>query len=256
MTDHRPALRATRILLIAAGLLLSQQIASVSAQQALIWTRCGGPIGGLGYDVRMHPTCPDTMFVTDSFAGVFRSFDGGQNWDPVNDGINIRGGDSGDAIKVFCLTIDPVNHNTVWLGLQDQRGIYKSTDLGENWTLLVNGIVETVGLSFRGISIDPDHPDTVYAAGELSSTVWADTLVYGREFDKTMGVVYKTLDGGGTWFEIWRGDNLARYVLIDPRDTQTLYLSTGIMDREAANSGHNHGRAWRSGCPQVNRWWR
>ena len=49
--------------------------------------------------------------------------------------------------------------NTIWLGLQDQRGIYKSTDLGENWTLMVNGIVETVGLSFRGISVDPDHPD-------------------------------------------------------------------------------------------------
>jgi photosystem II stability/assembly factor-like uncharacterized protein len=238
MNSKRAVLRLYSCLLLAAALIASSDHAGVRAEDQLsnTWTRCGGPIGGLGYDVRMHPLHPDTMFVTDSFAGVFRSFDGGQNWQPVNNGITIRGGFSGDAIKVFCLTIDPVNPSTVWLGLQDYRGIYKSTDLGENWTLKVNGITETEGISFRGITIDPNHPDTVYAAGEISSFVWADSIVLGYEFDKTMGVVYKTENGGDDWYEIWRGDNLARYIWIDPRNTQILYVSTGIFDREAADS--------------------
>ena len=38
-----------------------------------------------------------------------------------------------------------------------------------------------------------------------------------------------------SWNVIWRGDNLARYILIHP-NTNILYLSTGIFDREAANS--------------------
>jgi hypothetical protein len=32
----------------------------------------------------MRPDDPDIMYVTDAFAGVFRSTDGGQNWTPIN----------------------------------------------------------------------------------------------------------------------------------------------------------------------------
>lgn len=237
MNNRRSVSRISLCWLLAT-LLVSMHSEGVRSDRQLssTWTRCGGPFGGLGYDVRMHPLHPDTMFVTDSFAGAFRSLDGGFTWQPVNSGITIMGGESGDAIKVFCLTVDPVNPSTVWLGLQNFRGIYKSTDLGATWTLKVNGITETEGISFRGISIDPYAPNTVYAAAELSSYAWAGSLITGYEFDKTMGVVYKTIDGGDNWLEVWRGDNLARYIWIDPRDTQVLYVSTGIFDREAANS--------------------
>ena len=50
------------------------------------------------------------------------------------------------------------------------------------------------------------------------------------------GVVYKSKDAGLHWGKIWGGDNLARYILIDPSDTNTIYVSTGIFDRDAANS--------------------
>src|SRR5512137_36561 len=36
----------------------------------LAWVRCGGPIGGMGYDIRMRPDNPDTMLVTESSTGV------------------------------------------------------------------------------------------------------------------------------------------------------------------------------------------
>jgi photosystem II stability/assembly factor-like uncharacterized protein len=41
---------------------------------------------------------------------------------------------------------------------------------------------------------------------------------------------------------VWRGDNLARYVWIDPRDSRVIYVSTGIFDREAANSDPGQGK--------------
>ena len=53
----------------------------------LEWVRTGGPLGGLGYDVLMRPGDPDTMLVTDAFAGVFLSTDGGTSWAPSSDGI-------------------------------------------------------------------------------------------------------------------------------------------------------------------------
>lgn len=210
---------------------------------SLIWTRTGGPLGGLGYDIRMMPDNPDVMLVSDAWAGVFRSADGGANWLPSNDGITVRTGGTADAIPIFCLTIDPADPNIVWVGTQNTRGIFKSTDGGLTWTRKDQGIKELDGITFRGFAVDPANSNVVYAAAELSSWVWNNGQPRnGREFDMTGGVVYKTTDGGENWIEVWRGDNLARYIWIDPRDTNVLYLSTGIFDREAANSDPQAGR--------------
>lgn len=200
------------------------------------WIRTGGPLGGLGYDVRMRPDNLDILFVTDAFSGVHKSTDGGKTWVSVNNGITTRTGSSGDAIPIFCLTIDPHNHNIIWAGTQNRRGIFKSTDGGSTWVEKVKGVLEDNGITFRGITIDPRSSNIVYAAAEISSFVWAGKSLQGRAFDLTKGVVYKTTDGGENWTAVWRGDNLARYIWINPRNPDVLYVSTGIFDREAANS--------------------
>jgi len=207
-----------------------------AADTSLAWVRTGGPLGGLGYDVRMRPDNPDMMYVTDAWAGVFISTDGGQTWYPSNRGITTRAGESGDAIPVFCLTIDPHDHDTIWIGTQNVRGIFKSTDAGQSWIEKDDGVVEREGITFRGFTVDPRSSDVVYAAAELASFAWSNREQTGREFDKTKGVVYKTTDGGESWTAVWRGNNLARYVWINPDNPDVLYVSTGIFDREAANS--------------------
>jgi len=37
-----------------------------ASNTSLTWVRTGGPLGGLGYDVRMRPDNPDMMYVTDA----------------------------------------------------------------------------------------------------------------------------------------------------------------------------------------------
>ena len=204
----------------------------------LQWVRTGGPLGGLGYDIRMRPDNPDIMYVTDGQAGVHTSTDGGQTWLPVNQGIEERTGPTNDSIPVFCLTIDPNNHDIVWLGLQGPTGIYRSADGGQTWTKRIDGIAETEDgdLTIRHVAVEPGNSQVVYAAGEVSSVVWAGEPMWGKAFERVQGVIYKSNDAGLNWQAVWRGDNLARYVLIDPTDVNTLYASTGIFDREAANS--------------------
>lgn len=209
-----------------------------SSNTLMAWTRTGGPLGGLGYDVRMRPDNNDFMYVTDAWAGVFISSNGGQTWYPSNKGITTRTGESGDAIPVFCLTIDPHDNDIIWIGTQNVRGIFRSADAGQMWVQKDNGIVEYEGITFRGLTVDPRTSDVVYAAAEISSYAWSNQEQTGREFDKTKGVVYKTMDGGENWSAVWRGNNLARYIWIDPRDPDVIYVSTGIFDREAANSDH------------------
>jgi photosystem II stability/assembly factor-like uncharacterized protein len=203
----------------------------------LKWVRTGGPLGGLGYDVRMRPDNPDVMFVTDARAGVFKSKDGGQSWYPANNGITTRMGETGEIIPVLCLTIDPLNPDIVWVGTQSQTGAFKSTDGGETWKKMDHGITEK-SLTLRGFTVDPRSSDIVYTAGEISSWEWNGQPKPGHEFDKTKGVVYKTTDGGQNWERIWGGDNLARYIWLDPRNPEVVYVSTGIFDREAANADY------------------
>lgn len=206
----------------------------------LVWVRTGGPLGGLGYDVRMRPDNPDILYVTDAWAGVHMSTDGGRSWFPSNKGITTRKGDSGDSIPVFCLTIDPHNYDTIWVGTEHAAEIFKSTDGGYTWVEMTNNIANEFedGLTFRGFTVHPESSDIVFAAAELHSWAGGREPRQGREFEKVEGIVYKTTDGGQRWEAVWRGDSLARYIWINPRDPNVIYISTGIFDREAANSDH------------------
>jgi uncharacterized protein (TIGR03437 family) len=186
-----------------------------------VWVRTGGPPGANPGEVRMRPDNPDVMYLADNFTGVSRSVDGGKTWFAFNRGIAMRAGLSGDDIPVHCLTIDPHNPNVIWIGTEGRPGIFKSVDGGETWVQKAWGIYESSWATFRGITVDPRSSDIVYAAASVADGG---------------GVVYKTVDGGENWKAIWRGDNLARYIWIDPRNPDVVYVSTGHWFSAARNS--------------------
>ncbi len=199
------------------------------AYQAGSWTNLGGPPGGIGYDIRMDPRNPDVMYVTDVAAGVSKSVDGGKTWFRTNQGIE---SDISGGVPIFCLTIDPHSPDTVWAGTYITGHLYRSTDMGKTWQRRDQGITH-LGRSFRGITIDPNNPHTIYAAGEVGAWTFGGHGVRGE--------VYRSDDDGAHWRLIWSGDNLARYVWIDPRDSNRIYVSTGIFDRTPANADPEHG---------------
>jgi len=204
-------------------------VTGTHAVQRASWVKTGGPSGGLGYDVRIHPFDKDIMFVTDNPSGVNKSYDGGNSWVQRNEGITARAGTSGDGVPIFCLTIDPNNPSIVWAGTQSMRGIYKSIDDGETWTKKDNGITEWNEITFRSFGVHPQNSDIVFAGAEIT------TGILGEEFDKARGKIYKTEDGGKSWRCVWEGDSLARFVLFDPTNPDIMYASTGIFDRDAYN---------------------
>ncbi|MCU0603897.1 MAG: hypothetical protein MUC33_14690 [Desulfobacterales bacterium] len=204
------------------------------------WDSTGGPLGGLGYDVRIHPANKLTMFVTDNFAGVAKSKNGGSSWYQANSGITTKSGPTADAFNIFSLTIDPNQPDIVWAGTYGEGaafGVFKSTDGGESWVMKTSGIAleGAVGLVFRGFTIQPGDSNVVYAQAEVPTTQ------NGWEFNRVKGRVYKTVNGGESWIKIWEGENLARYLIVHPDNPAILYLSTGIFDREAWNSDCRNG---------------
>jgi photosystem II stability/assembly factor-like uncharacterized protein len=204
-----------------------------------IWTRTGGPIGGLGYDIR-YGSSINEMYVTDNYSGVFKSSNNGATWYPSNRGITGRFWPSGDAIPVFTLNVDPNNINIVWAGLKDVKGVFKSTDSGMTWSDKTpsSTVLPESNFVFRAFTVMPGNSNIVFAAGEIPS----DPIDPGKEFDRVGGRVLRTDDGGATWKSIWYsgdlpgGGNLTRYVIIRPDNPNIIYISTGIFDREADNS--------------------
>lgn len=197
-----------------------------------VWVRTGGPPGGIGYDIRYNFADHDLWYVTDAFSGVHVSTDRGYTWAPSNRGIPPQAGVTGDFIPVFSLTVDPHDPDIIWVGTQNTGHIYRSTDGGDTWVQRDRGVaIQYDALSFRGFTVDPRSSDVVYAMAETT-----------RNFpnpDETGGEVYKTTDGGENWERIWdegMPSALARYLWIDPRDPDVLYVSTGIFDRGAVGA--------------------
>jgi photosystem II stability/assembly factor-like uncharacterized protein len=199
------------------------------------WVQLGGPPGGLGYDIRVDFTNPNIWYVTDAFAGVFRSTDDGSTWFPSNQGIIKETGLTNENIPVFSLTIDPHDSQILWIGTMDTGRIYRSGDGGQTWEERDTGItIDYTLLAFRGFTVDPRSSDIVYAMAETRNTTAVP--ICGKSNDCVGGMVYKTTDAGLHWEVIWKGDmpsSLARYLWINPKNPEILYVSTGIFDRGA-----------------------
>lgn len=239
-TCHQTSLVGSLAVILVVSLGTPPPALGQPAYAGLPWVSTDGPLGGLGYDIRYNFGDPSIWYVTDAWSGVHRSTDRGISWAPTNTGMSIGWGPAGDTIPIFSLTVDPHNPSIVWAGTQNTGQIFKSTNGGLIWTEMSNGIDQTLipHLSFRGFTVAPTGSDTVYAMGEIGSPAWtADgSEAFGRLFDRTMGVVYRSEDGGLNWTELRRPDNLARYCWVNPTDADELYVSTGIHDREAANT--------------------
>jgi photosystem II stability/assembly factor-like uncharacterized protein len=157
--------------------------------------------------------------------GIYKSTDAGKTWTHL--GLRNTQG-------IPALAVDPRNPNRVFAaalghpyGANDERGIFLSTDGGQNWqkVLYVN---ENVGGS--DVEIDPSNPDAVYASlWEVRLGPWED----GNQYDDTGGGVFKSLDGGKTWHPLTNGlpKNIVQVdVAISPSQTSRLYASVATKE--------------------------
>jgi photosystem II stability/assembly factor-like uncharacterized protein len=107
--------------------------------------------------------------------GVFKSADNGETYYSAN---RLAKGTIGN-LTVTSLVFDERNYDTLYLG--SSTGIYKTVDAAATWQYILANI------SVTQIAVDPSNSDIIYAAG----------LSGGN------GKVIKSLDGGGSWIDIY-----------------------------------------------------
>ncbi|MDH5241367.1 MAG: glycosyl hydrolase, partial [Gammaproteobacteria bacterium] len=167
-------------------------------------------------------------------SGVFRSRDGGQNWE--NLGLK-------DSEHIGMIRIDPRDSNTVFVAAQGplwsgggDRGLFKSTDGGQNWRKVLGAGLGNTALDdqYTGVSevhMDPRNPDVMYAVS------WQRFRNVAVLMDGGPGTgIHKSEDGGETWRELSKGlpeENLGKTGLaISPQNPDVIYATIEVANRK------------------------
>ena len=218
----------------------------VAATFAGLEMRSIGPalMSGRIADIAVDPTDQSVWYVGVGSGGVWKTTNSGTTWQSIFDGQG--------SYSIGCITIDPSNPSTIWVGTGENvggrhvgygDGIYRSRDGGATW--------ENVGLResehIGNIIVHPENSNTLFVAAQ--GPLWSAGGERG---------LYKTTDGGATWEKILGGGEYTgvNEVRMDPRDPDVLYAATHQRFRTVAalvNGGpesgihksEDGGRTWR-----------
>jgi photosystem II stability/assembly factor-like uncharacterized protein len=165
--------------------------------------------------IAVSPANSQLILVGASTGGIWRSTDGGSNFQPVSD--------SQVDLSVGSIAFSQSNPSIVYAGMGDMAtcceymgsGVLKSTDGGQTWAHVNNSTLMEPG-AIAKIEVDPTNPNRVYAAlyrGLNKATA--------NSFPE--GGVYVSSDGGVNWTRTLTG--LPRDLVINPANPQILYLA-------------------------------
>ncbi len=173
-------------------------------------------IGGRITDIALHPTDQNIIYVGTAVGGIFKTSDGGENWEVVFE-------DEG-ALSIGNLAIAPSDPNILYVGSGEANGsatsgaffgdgIYKTSDGGDNWEFMGLENTQHIGR----IVVDPENADRVFVA--------AAGVLYGKNNERGL---YRTLDGGDSWENVlFISDSTACIdVVINPENADLVYAAT------------------------------
>ncbi len=179
--------------------------------------------------------------------GVYKSLDGGETWQ--NMGLK-------KTERISDIAIHPQDSNTVWVSAQGplwtsggERGLYKTTDGGETWSLVLEPADKWTGVT--SLLIDPRNPDKLYAA------TWSRQRTVAAYVGTGPGSgIHTSDDGGKTWVELETGlpeGNMGKIGLaISPMNPDVLYAAIEIDNRKGGvYRSENRGASWTKMSDEV-----
>jgi photosystem II stability/assembly factor-like uncharacterized protein len=181
--------------------------------------------------IEIHPTNPDLVYLAalghpfgpNPERGIYRSADGGENWEKV---LFVN-----DETGAADLSMNPGNPREIYAGIWraerkpwsmisggPEGGVYKTTDGGNTWKKLSGGLPSDM-VGRVGVAVSPANPKRVWTILEAEPE----------------GGVYRSDDSGETWTRVNHENKLRQrawyytHITADPKDADTVYaLNTSL----------------------------
>ena len=187
---------------------------------------------------RVYAAACGNLFTPSDDRGIYRSMDGGENWEQV---LFVT-----DTTAAIDLVQDPSNADVLYAAFWERSrgltyrhshgkttGIYKTTDGGDTWAELTDGLPNPLQDKGRlGLTISASNPNVLYAFYDLP--------------DQEIGV-YKTTDAGAQWQRVndgalyGMGSSFAWYfgqIRVHPEDENKVF-TLGQYSYRSDNGGQN-----------------
>ena len=173
-------------------------------------------------DIAIDPKNENVWYVAVGSGGVWKTENSGTTWVPLTDNMPFY--------STGCITIDPHNNSSIWLGTGENvggrhvgigHGVYHSKDGGKSWKDM--GLKKSEHIS--KIIVHPEDPNTLWVASQ--GPLWSPGGERG---------LFKTTDGGKTWkntldINEWTG---VTDLVIDPTNPDILYAASWQKHRNVA----------------------
>ncbi len=143
----------------------------------------------------LDPAHEGRMYAAISAAGVFRSDDEGQTWQPINHGLKSEGIPDPDAEVGHCvhrIAMHPDHPDRLFM--QKHWDVMRSDDAGRNWQEVSGNLPTDFGFP---IGIHAHEPETVYVV-----PITSDSLHYPPDGKLR---VFRSRTGGNEWEPLTRG---------------------------------------------------
>ena len=212
--------------LLASSSAIAQQAPAPESYADLEW-RYIGPEGNRFSAAAGIPGDPHTYYFGAASGGIYKTTDGGVNWDAIFDDQPVQ--------SIGSLGVSMADPNIVWAGTGEGKirshisvgqGAYRSTDAGRTWTLM--GLEQTGRIP--RLAIHPTNPDIVYICALGHS--------YGPQPERG---VFRTMDGGDSWEQVLFVDENTGCsdIALDPVNPRNLFA--GMWQLEIHTYGRTSG---------------
>jgi photosystem II stability/assembly factor-like uncharacterized protein len=172
--------------------------------------------------------------------GLYRSTDGGINWDKL-------GFDHSE--RIANIIVNPQNSDEIYVGVlgalwsdNTERGVYKSADGGATWNQI---LYDGPATGCADLAMDPEDPNILYASmWEFRRTAWSFNSGGAKSS------LYKSTDGGKNWKKIHNGfpeGKLGRLgIAVAPSDANVLYtvIEAEDQDKKGLYRSDDKGESW------------